>query len=243
MTAFEIASPTPPCYGNARNRANVRTGGDMRTWAPRALAATPPESEAIAARRPTAQGGTMVTAAAGPSAPEAGTPSHSRGWSIFWGVLLIVTGILAILMPGVAALATALTLAWLLVFAGSVEIVHAVQTRRRAGYGWKLASGIVTLLLGLSLLLFPIAGIATLALWIGVFVLVGGIVRLVLAFRLRPHRGWGWVLFDALLSIVIGGLIAWGWPASSIAFIGLLAGFWLLFAGVWRIVVDGRAAA
>ena len=176
-----------------------------------------------------------------PGISNTGAPTHSRGWVVFWGILLIIIGILAILMPEVAALATALTLAWLLIFAGIVEIVHAVQTRQRPGFGWKLASGIVTLLLGLSILLFPIAGIASLALMIGAFIFVGGIFRLLLAFRLRPQKGWGWVLFDALLSIVIGGLIAWGWPASSIAFIGLLTGFWLLFTGIWRIILDGRA--
>jgi len=76
---------------------------------------------------------------------------------------------------------------------------------------------------------------------IGAFIFACGLFRLLLAFRLRPQKGWGWVLFDALLSIVIGGLIAWGWPASSIAFIGLLTGFWLLFTGIWRIILDGRA--
>ena len=168
--------------------------------------------------------------------------THSRGWVVVWGILLIVTGVLALLMPGVAALATALTLAWLLVFAGVVELVHAIQTRTRPGFGWKLASGIITLLLGLSLLLFPVAGIASLALLIGAFIFAGGISRLILAFRIRPQKGWGWVLFDALLSIVIGALIAWGWPASSMAFIGVLTGVWLLFTGVWRIVVEGRIA-
>lgn len=168
---------------------------------------------------------------------------HSRGWSIFWGVLLIIAGILALLMPEIAALATVLTLAWLLIFAGIVEVVHAFQTRRRNGFGWKLAAGIITLLLGIAILVFPIAGIATLALWIGAFIFAGGIVRLILAFRVRPAKGWGWVLVDAILSIVIGGLIAWGWPASSIAFIGLLTGFWLLFSGFWRVMLDGRAPA
>jgi uncharacterized membrane protein HdeD (DUF308 family) len=180
---------------------------------------------------------------ASPSTPAQPPVFHSRGWSIFWGVLLIIVGILALLMPEIAALATVLTLAWLLIFAGIVEIVHAIQTRHRDGFGWKLAAGIITLLLGVAILAFPVAGIATLALWIGAFIFAGGIVRLILAFRVRPAKGWGWVLLDGILSIIIGGLIAWGWPASSIAFIGLLTGFWLLFSGFWRIMLDGRAAA
>ncbi|HJU23487.1 MAG TPA: HdeD family acid-resistance protein [Casimicrobiaceae bacterium] len=170
-------------------------------------------------------------------------PVHHRGWSIAWGILLIAIGVLALLMPGVAALATVLTLTWLLIFAGIVEIVHAFQTRHRAGFGWKLVAGIITLVLGICLLLFPVAGIATIALWIGAFIFVGGIVRVILSFRVRPAKGWGWVLFDGILAIVIGILIAWGWPASSIAFIGLLTGFWLLFSGIWRITLDGRAPA
>ena len=164
-----------------------------------------------------------------------------RGWSIAWGILLIVAGILALLMPEVAAIATVLTFAWLMIFAGVVELVHAFQTRHRSGFGWELVAGVITLLLGLLVLFFPIAGIATLALWIGALIFVGGIVRLIFAFRVRPANGWVWVLLDGILSIVIGGLIAWGWPASSIAFIGLLTGFWLLFAGFWRIMLDGRA--
>lgn len=174
-------------------------------------------------------------------ASSANPHGHRRGWSVAWGIALIVIGILALLMPGVAALATVFMLAWLLIFAGIVELIHAFQTRRRSGFGWKLAAAVITLILGLCILLFPVAGIATLALWIGAFIFAGGIVRLILAFRVRPAKGWGWVLLDGLLAIVIGGLIAWGWPASSIAFIGLLTGFWLLFSGVWRIMLDGRA--
>lgn len=176
-----------------------------------------------------------------PSPQDPGPARRGRGWSIAFGLVLIVIGILALLMPAIAALATALTLGWLLVIAGIVEIVHAFQIRRRKGYGWQLAAGIVTLVLGACILFFPVAGIATLALWIGAFLFAGGIVRLVLAFRLKPAKGWEWVLLDAVVSIVVGVLIAWGWPASSIPFIGVLTGFWLLFSGIWRITLDARA--
>jgi uncharacterized membrane protein HdeD (DUF308 family) len=160
-----------------------------------------------------------------------------RGWQTFWGVLLIIAGLLAVLMPAIAALATALVFAWVLMFAGGCEIVYAFQTRTSRGFGWRLASGILTLLLGLAIVVVPVAGIASLALLVGAFLLLGGITRTMLAWRMRPQRGWGWVMFDGLLSIVLAILIAIGWPATSLAIIGVLTGFTLISTGVWRIML------
>ena len=87
------------------------------------------------------------------------------------------------------------------------------------------------------------AGVASLAMLVGAFLFVGGITRIALAFKLKPQRGWGWVLFDGLLSVVIAALIAFGWPESSVAFIGLLAGFWLIWAGLWRILLRPASPA
>ena len=161
----------------------------------------------------------------------------ASGWQVAWGVLLILSGVLAMVMPGVAAYATALLFAWLLILGGACELAYAVQTRDQKGFGWKLASGILTLALGVAILLVPLAGVASLAMLVGAFFFAGGIARTVLASTLKPQRGWGWVLLDGLLSIVIALLIAIGWPENSIAFIGLLTGFWLVWAGVWRILL------
>lgn len=168
-------------------------------------------------------------------------PARKVGnWSVVWGVLLIVAGILAIMQPGIAALAFNLLLAWLLVFAGIVEIVHAFQERGHDGFGLKLLIGILTLLLGVFLLVRPIAGIASIALMIGAFVLATGVSSVMLALKIKPKKGWGWVLFDGVLSIVIALLIASGWPQSSIGFVGILIGIAMMYGGVWRIVL-GRA--
>jgi uncharacterized membrane protein HdeD (DUF308 family) len=112
-----------------------------------------------------------------------------------------------------------------------------VPLSMKVTFGWKLASGILTLLLGLAILVVPAAGIASLALLVGAFLLLGGIARTMLAWRMRPRRGWGWVMFDGLLSIVLAILIAIGWPATSLALIGLLTGFSLISTGVWRIML------
>ena len=172
----------------------------------------------------------------------AAATAPGSGWKIVWGVLLIIAGILAVLMPGVAALATALVFGWLLVLGGGFEIVYAIQTRHNQGFGWKLASGILTLVLGLAILVLPLAGVASLALIVGAFLFAGGIARTGLSFRIRPRQGWGWVLFDGLLSIVVAILILIGWPQSSLAIIGLLTGFSLISTGIWRIMLRNVTA-
>lgn len=162
------------------------------------------------------------------------------GWSIVWGVLLIVAGILAVAQPVIAAIAFNLLFAWLLVFSGVVEIVYAIHDRAKEGFRLKLLLGILTLLLGIFLLVRPVAGVASIALMIGAFVLAHGVSAVMLAFRIKPRKGWGWVLFDGLLSIVIALLIAMGWPDSSFAFVGILVGITMMYGGIWRIVL-GRA--
>jgi hypothetical protein len=55
--------------------------------------------------------------------------------------------------------------------------------------------------------------------------------------RARGALGDGAWHRDAIVSIVLAILIAIGWPSSSIGFIGLLTGFSLITAGVWRIML------
>jgi uncharacterized membrane protein HdeD (DUF308 family) len=170
---------------------------------------------------------------------DATTPDVRKagGWVIVWGILLIVAGVLAVLSPPMAALAADLLLGWLLVFAGIVQIAYAFQQRPHDGFGLKVLSGLLTLVLGIFLLLRPIAGIASIALLIGAFMLASGVSSVMLAFKLKPKAGWGWVLFDGILSIVIALLIASGWPQSSIGFVGILVGIVMIYGGVWRIVL------
>ena len=162
------------------------------------------------------------------------------GWVIVWGIVLIATGIFAIVAPGAAALATVLVLAWLFVVAGVAQLVYAYQQRGHDGFGWKLVSALATLALGIAMLVFPAVSIASVALLIGGFIFASGISTVLLALRLKPKAGWGWVLFDGLLSIVIAILIATGWPQSSVEFVGILVGFCLVAGGIWRIM-QGRA--
>jgi uncharacterized membrane protein HdeD (DUF308 family) len=157
-------------------------------------------------------------------------------WVTILGIVMIVAGFLAVLAPGPAALAATLFFGAMFMIGGAAEIAHAFATRKEDGFGWKLVSGISTLALGILFAVFPVAGIATLALFVGALLFAHGIFSGVLMFKLKPKQGWGWILFDAIVSIVLAILIAVGWPSSSIPIIGLLTGFSLISAGVWRII-------
>ncbi len=162
--------------------------------------------------------------------------SASR-WVLVLGIVMIVAGVLAVLAPGPAALATSLFFAAMFIVGGVAEIAHAIATRSHEGFGWKLLSGVAMAALGILFAVRPVAGIASLALLVGALLLANGVCSVMLAFRLRPRKGWGWVLFDGALSIVLAAMIAIGWPATSIPIIGLLTGFALISGGVWRIVL------
>jgi uncharacterized membrane protein HdeD (DUF308 family) len=171
-----------------------------------------------------------------------GTPMPAdavSGWNVAWGVLLVIGGVVAVMMPEVAALATTLVFGWVIILCGAFELGYAIQTRRRVGSGWRLTSGILTLLLGLAIVVFPLTGAVSLGLLVGAFLLVGGVTRIALAFQLKPVSGWGWVLFDGVLSIALAILIMIGWPGSSLVVIGVLTGLWLISAGIWRIFLRG----
>ena len=168
---------------------------------------------------------------ANPEIRKAGT------WVTVWGVLLIIAGIIAIIEPAPAALAADLLISWLFVFVGCVQIFYAIQQRAAPGLRMKLLSAVLTLVLGIFLVSRPLIGIASLALLIGAFLLISGISNVMLGFRLKPAKGWGWVLFDGLLSIVIAFLIASGWPQSSIGFVGVLVGVLMIYGGLWRIML------
>jgi len=168
--------------------------------------------------------------------PPSFTTKLSPGWSLALGVLLLIAGVAALLYPVVAAVAAALYVGWFALIAGVIAIAIAIKTRAEPEFGWRLLVGVVYLALGF-LLANPIAGAASLALIVGALLAVAGVVEIVLAFRVKPHKGWGWLLANGIVSIGLAILIAIGWPLESLVLIGYLVGFQIIFCGVARIAL------
>ena len=160
---------------------------------------------------------------------------QSVGWSIGLSILLIVAGILAIVMPPAAGIAVLVIVAWLLMFSGAVHLVFAWHTRTAGGMIWELLLGILYIFVGIYVLLHPVAGLATLTLFLAVYLFLEGVLELVLSFRLRPLPGSNWLLLDGIITLILAILIWRNWPSSTEWVIGTLVGISMLFSGAARL--------
>ncbi len=163
---------------------------------------------------------------------------HASGWSILWGVLLVVLGMLAIGSPFLAALAVNALIAWLIVFAGVVHLVLAFHTHGAGSVIWKLLVGVAYMLFGIYLITHPVLGVVSLTLVLASLFLVEGILNIVLFFKMRHLRGAGWVIFDGIVTIVLALMIYVGWPSSAAWAIGTLVGVSMIISGVSRIMIS-----
>lgn len=108
-------------------------------------------------------------------------------WAIVQGVISVLAGIVALVWPGITALTLLIVIGIWAIMLGIAEIVEAFGARKRGSdtWGWTLALGIVNIIFGILLLAQPGAGILALLWLVGVFSLIGGVVLIVWAFRVR----------------------------------------------------------
>jgi uncharacterized membrane protein HdeD (DUF308 family) len=170
------------------------------------------------------------------STPSVGTiAEESVGWSIALNVLMILTGVLAIMIPPVAGIAVLVVVAWLLMFSGAAHLVFAWHTRTAGGMVWELLLGILYILVGVYALLNPVAGLASLTLVLAIYLFMEAVLELILSFRLRPLAGSNWLLIDGIITLILAVLIWRSWPSSSEWVIGTLVGISMLFSGAARL--------
>jgi len=167
-----------------------------------------------------------------------GILKKSLGWSIFLSVLMIVAGILAIIMPPAAGIAVTILVGWLLIFSGVAHLVFGWHTRTTGGLLLEVLLGIVYILVGVYLLLNPVAGLVSLTLALTIYLFAEGILEFILAIRLRPLPGSGWLFIDGIVTIILGVMIWRAWPSSTAWAVGILVGVSMLFSGIARLMLS-----
>jgi len=153
------------------------------------------------------------------------------------GVIATLAGIVAIVVPAVASVATAIFIGWILVFASAFQIADAFSVENRDRKALRLLLAVLTFLAGIYLLLAPLDGTFTLTVMLVLWFVASGVARITFGVAERGMPGAGMTILNGVLSLGLGLLIALGLPESADWAIGLLVGVDLLFAGTALIVL------
>ncbi len=169
---------------------------------------------------------------------EAAISGLGSGKSIVWSILLIVFGFLAIALPFATSWGVVVVIAWLIVFSGGFQFIHAFQSHGVGHVLWKLLVAVLYLIVGLYFLLHPLLGVAAFTFALAIFFVVEGVFDLVAYFKSRHFAGSGWILFDGIVTLILGLLVWRQWPSSSLWVIGTLVGISMIFTGMTRLMLS-----
>jgi uncharacterized membrane protein HdeD (DUF308 family) len=152
---------------------------------------------------------------------------------LLWiGIAMAVLGVAAIVFPILSTIVTALLVGWVFFFAGVLMVAGAFSIHGTGPFFGALLIGLLTLLAGVFLLFNPIVGALALTVLLGVLFLIQGTFELALAFEMRPHRNWVWMLLSGAASIVLAIIIVVGLPGISAVALGILLGINFLSTGL-----------
>ena len=163
---------------------------------------------------------------------------HSLNWSIAFSILMILAGVAAIAMPPAAGLAVNIVVAWLLIFSGAMHLVFAWHTRTVGAALWEVLLGLVYGTIGIYLLARPVAGLAALTLALAIYLFLEAVLEFTVWSFLRRLPGAGWLLFDAVVTLILAVMIWRTWPSSTEWVIGTLVGVSMLFSGASRLMLS-----
>jgi len=156
------------------------------------------------------------------------------------GIALMFLGVAAIGSSMVATFATVVVFGVLMLLGAIFQVVTALWGRSWRGFFLHLLAGVLYLIAGLFMIDNPVEAALSLTFLIAACLLVGGILRIILSVVER-FEGWGWVLLNGVISVVMGVGIWRQWPLSGLWVIGLFVGIEMLFSGLsW--VMLGLAA-
>ncbi|HLA83959.1 MAG TPA: HdeD family acid-resistance protein [Thermoguttaceae bacterium] len=158
------------------------------------------------------------------------------GWFLALGIGMITVGTLAIVFSGLATLSATIVLGWTLVLGGIVQGLHAFFVRNWSGFFMQCVAAFLYVLVGFMVLANPVGAVLMLTLLLGAFFLFEGIVKVMIAFQLRPAENWYWLFFSGLVSLVLSAVIWMNWPGDALWVVGLLLGVNILFSG-WSTVM------
>jgi uncharacterized membrane protein HdeD (DUF308 family) len=169
------------------------------------------------------------------------TQSVREHWVLFLieGIVLVVLGVLAIIIPPIATIAFTIFLGWLFLISGVMGLITTFLARHAPGFWWSLLSAVLAIAAGIVLLLWPISGAISLTLLLIVFFIIEGVLSIMYALEHKKELSgrWGWMLVSGIIDLILAAIIWAGLPGTAAWALGLLVGINMLFGGAALIAI------
>jgi uncharacterized membrane protein HdeD (DUF308 family) len=156
-------------------------------------------------------------------------------WVLFLveGVVLLVLGATAVVLPAIATLAVTILIGWLFLVSGIIGLVTTFWMRNAPGFWWSLLSAVLGIVVGVMLLASPLTGAFSLTLVLVAFFLIEGVASIMFALDHRKEMSgqWGWMLASGIIDLALAIMIFTGLPSTAAWAVGLLVGINMIFGG------------
>jgi uncharacterized membrane protein HdeD (DUF308 family) len=162
------------------------------------------------------------------------------GWFVVLGILFLIFGGIAFGNLFIATIASVYVIGILMLIGGIVEIIHSFGVKTWGSFFWWFLSGLLYAIAGFLAFWNPLLASIALTFLLAVSLIAAGILRLWVAFSDRSAPGWGWVVAAGIISILVGLIIAFRWPTSSLWVLGVFLAVDLVFQG-WAYIAFGIA--
>lgn len=153
------------------------------------------------------------------------------------GILFIAVGIWALITPAATYLSLALLFSVTFFVTGLLEIIFSISHRKQLdGWGWSLASGILSFIIGVLLIIYPQVSILTLPLFVGFVVLFQSSMAIAWSIELKKYKvsNWGWLLFAGILGVILSFILLWN-PLFAGLTVAVFTGIALITIGIFHI--------
>jgi uncharacterized membrane protein HdeD (DUF308 family) len=154
------------------------------------------------------------------------------GWFVALGVILLVLGFFAFIDTVAVTLVSVVFIGAVLVVGGGFQVAHAFANRDWASFLMGLVCGALYVIGGFLIMAEPLQGSLAITLFLAAALIVGGVLRIVVASAHREVRGWWLLLLGGLIGIAVALAILFSLPWSSLWLLGTLIAIELVVQGV-----------
>ena len=154
------------------------------------------------------------------------------GWFVAFGVLSIVAGFFALGDVVAFTLISTIFIGAALLVTGIFQLVHTFMTKTWSQFGFNVVFGLLYIAGGLLIMQEPVEGSVTITLFLLLALVIGGVLRIVVATSHRELHLWWLMAIGGLLSVAIGVMLFLALPWSGLWVLGTLVGVELLIQGV-----------